>query len=176
VKLSHNEMKRFLAERGAASDYGVDEHHGWCKRRNYASSYFEITYLVCGDARRQIKLSCCVCRRTLGDLPKKLLSDDEQRALRVARVREPDEPEQCERCGEWTRCEIHHWAPRELFEDSEEWPKALLCSECHRRWHQVMNRGRPIAQPPEYEYEWRDPWLNIWTALIQENAAEEQDS
>lgn len=37
-----------------------------------------------------------------------------------------------------TNTEEHHFAPRHLFTDAELWPKAFLCAEHHRRWHQVV--------------------------------------
>lgn len=50
----------------------------------------------------------------------------------------------CVRCG----CnglersvELHHWAPRAIFSDAEDWPKSFLCSECHDRWHGEIERG-----------------------------------
>lgn len=46
----------------------------------------------------------------------------------------------CERCGAHGDVEEHHWAPKHLFgfDEAEEWPTALLCLPCHRRWHQVV--------------------------------------
>ena len=47
----------------------------------------------------------------------------------------------CGRCGcEGT--EIHHTAPREIFEDADEWPTMELCVEHHREWHERMNAWR----------------------------------
>lgn len=46
-----------------------------------------------------------------------------------------DEP--CARCGAFGT-EEHHWAPKELFEDAEQWPKDYLCKTCHEHWHKVV--------------------------------------
>ena len=43
----------------------------------------------------------------------------------------------CERCGA-VESELHHWAPRALFADAEDWPKSWLCPPCHRLWHRTM--------------------------------------
>lgn len=49
----------------------------------------------------------------------------------------------CERCKA-TGTELHHWAPRHLFEDADLWPQSYLCSDCHKRWHTVIpNHWRP---------------------------------
>lgn len=46
----------------------------------------------------------------------------------------------CERCGS-SGTELHHWAPRALFDDCELWPKSYLCRPCHRRWHTTATPG-----------------------------------
>lgn len=43
----------------------------------------------------------------------------------------------CARCGA-IGTELHHWAPKELFEDAEEWPQDYLCPDCHGRWHKTV--------------------------------------
>jgi ribosomal protein S27AE len=44
----------------------------------------------------------------------------------------------CEKCGNFDYLEIHHWAPRKLFSDYNEWPTSCLCMDCHKKWHQVV--------------------------------------
>lgn len=46
----------------------------------------------------------------------------------------------CRRCGQ-RGTELHHFAPKELFDDHDLWPMDWLCQSCHVRWHQVMNRS-----------------------------------
>lgn len=46
----------------------------------------------------------------------------------------------CERCGE-LGAQLHHMAPRAVFNDPDSWPLAYLCQACHVEWHQRM--GRP---------------------------------
>lgn len=43
----------------------------------------------------------------------------------------------CKRCGA-IGTELHHWAPKELFEDAEQWPQDYLCPGCHDRWHKTI--------------------------------------
>lgn len=43
----------------------------------------------------------------------------------------------CTRCGV-SGTELHHWAPKELFEDAEDWPQDYLCKKCHERWHLIL--------------------------------------
>jgi hypothetical protein len=52
-------------------------------------------------------------------------------------------PPTCERCGH-PEVELHHWAPRALFDDADKWPTAHLCRTCHRRWHVVT--GTHVAR------------------------------
>ena len=47
----------------------------------------------------------------------------------------------CERCGSNHGVEYHHWAPRHVFVDAENWPHAWLCRPCHIKWHQAMNKA-----------------------------------
>lgn len=42
----------------------------------------------------------------------------------------------CEHCGATERLENHHWAPVSMFSDANKWPQSLLCSACHKQWHQ----------------------------------------
>ena len=44
----------------------------------------------------------------------------------------------CARCG-CPGVEIHHTAPAEVFDDSDEWPTIELCVGHHREWHRRMN-------------------------------------
>jgi hypothetical protein len=44
----------------------------------------------------------------------------------------------CARCGSQDGVELHHWAPRHLFEDADKWPVSELCRPCHQRWHALV--------------------------------------
>lgn len=43
----------------------------------------------------------------------------------------------CAKCGK-RGAQQHHWAPKHLFKDAEDWPKDYLCTDCHRLWHDVV--------------------------------------
>lgn len=47
----------------------------------------------------------------------------------------------CERCDSFYEVEIHHWAPRALFDDYDKWPTARLCRPCHMKWHRIVTPG-----------------------------------
>lgn len=47
----------------------------------------------------------------------------------------------CQRCGARDGVEFHHWAPRAIFADADDWPLGLLCRPCHQFWHQTMRRA-----------------------------------
>lgn len=44
----------------------------------------------------------------------------------------------CARCGGDDSVEYHHWAPRHLFDDADEWPGDYLCRPCHQKWHRIV--------------------------------------
>lgn len=48
----------------------------------------------------------------------------------------PGDP--CARCGSTGGTQLHHWAPRAIFDDAELWPMSYLCPPCHRIWHAAM--------------------------------------
>jgi hypothetical protein len=54
----------------------------------------------------------------------------------------------CERCGA-VGTELHHWAPRAIFNDADEWPTSWLCPEHHSQWHQAMRVARGVSLPRE---------------------------
>jgi hypothetical protein len=59
---------------------------------------------------------------------------------------------QCERCYRYIKTEIHHTAPRAMFEDSHCWPMVSLCRLCHQEWHRVMTPGMRYNPAPVAEH------------------------
>lgn len=49
----------------------------------------------------------------------------------------PSEIVLCSHCGA-EGAEWHHFGPKEIFEDSEDWPQAPLCLPCHNLWHKKI--------------------------------------
>lgn len=45
--------------------------------------------------------------------------------------------EQCEVCGE-LGAELHHYAPRHLFDDADHWATGYLCKYHHKLWHDTI--------------------------------------
>lgn len=37
--------------------------------------------------------------------------------------------------------ELHHFAPRHLFDDANSWPMGFLCAKHHREWHEKTKTG-----------------------------------
>lgn len=58
-------------------------------------------------------------------------------------------PQPCRRCGATTGSELHHWAPRAIFEDADWWPQDYLCVTCHRTWHQAMRSAGGYRLPDD---------------------------
>lgn len=48
----------------------------------------------------------------------------------------------CERCGDTEGVELHHYAPRNMFPDADNWATGHLCPDCHRLWHTTMDGYR----------------------------------
>lgn len=51
----------------------------------------------------------------------------------------------CARCGSNGGTQLHHWAPRAIFDDAEQWPMSYLCPPCHRTWHQAMRNAKGFS-------------------------------
>lgn len=101
---------------------------------------------VNGDALAQAM--CFRCGRR-GDIRK----DDLQPVLDICFRNniEPDSTRSCQHCGA-TGTETHHWAPRAIFNDPDQWPTADLCRRCHRQWHAAMREARGVSLPPGRRY------------------------
>lgn len=52
-------------------------------------------------------------------------------------VFESEYKQTCERCGA-LGAELHHYAPRHLFDDYDRWATGYLCVPCHILWHRVV--------------------------------------
>jgi len=37
--------------------------------------------------------------------------------------------------------EYHHFSPRHIFEDADDWPTGYLCKEHHKEWHKRTRTG-----------------------------------
>ena len=44
----------------------------------------------------------------------------------------------CVRCGK-EGAQNHHFAPRSLFPDADEWPQGYLCEKHHTQWHNALD-------------------------------------
>lgn len=156
--MTANEMLQFLhsGKNYNSYDYGVRA-HCWSNNsfgNRYRCSAFEggsrleIVHIVTANERKQIRIYCFQCQRSSwsGVLPKRYFTGEELDSLRIERTNDPNPLDQCERCHKWARCQVHHWAPSCLFEDSYEWPTSVLCDECHVRWHLVTATNRIAAE------------------------------
>lgn len=54
----------------------------------------------------------------------------------------------CERCGA-SGTELHHWAPRAVFNDADEWPTSWLCTTHHAQWHAAMRAAGGVSLPAD---------------------------
>ena len=79
---------------------------------------------VCGRMPVEGKPFFSKSKYAWGDLP---LADD------MSLSAEP-----CAHCGSKSGTEWHHWAPKHLFEDPDNWPGDYLCKPCHKYWHDIV--------------------------------------
>jgi hypothetical protein len=99
----------------------------------------EVVRLITASGVTQYHLRCCTEHRPHGPVFSKLLTARERKNSIIFRDNTGMyHYKPCQRCGD-PNSEHHHWAPRKLFKDADEWPMGYLCQVCHRKWHQVMN-------------------------------------
>ena len=97
-----------------------------------------------------LRAYCSHCLKLGNPIPHMQFSEDE-RAL--VRLYETSDPVACGHCGRTDRgVALHHWAPRKLFVDADEWPTSYLCEPCHRFWHGVIaaaqkHNGETLTPP-----------------------------
>lgn len=122
----------------------------------------EIVILIQRNGASQYKILWCqttyhdyngnVCY--VHDVPKPIahdkLTEDERVNARIIRVSWSTSRFSCDRCGNSTETETHHWAPHKLFSDANDWPTSDLCVECHRVWHRTINRRRVVGKSQDY--------------------------
>jgi hypothetical protein len=109
---------------------------------------FEVVRIRQANGASTWRLQCTKCRHVCAasilhaKLPKPVR--DEARLVRNAM----DPSRRCARCGSSSKgVELHHWEPRDVFDDFDEWPKSWLCPECHKRWHERMDGYRRRNRP-----------------------------
>jgi hypothetical protein len=113
-------------------------------RCSCTSDALEIVRIKCQNGRDQYRLLCPDCRRTPSALSKSLLTDEQREQARLLRDHtDRKEIHPCERCGSIDDVEVHHWAPRSIFDDADDWPTSWLCRPCHREWHRKTGLGLP---------------------------------
>ena len=102
--------------------------------------------VIAGNATVHVKIVCGYCGLNYGNQlykqPSIKLEDVKDfDNLKVIR----DDIDQSKKC-QYKDCnnsgyEIHHWAPRHLFDDADCWPQAPLCREHHTEWHRKTETG-----------------------------------
>lgn len=101
----------------------------------------ELIILRASNGYEHPRLRCRRCYSTLGAPKLRDINPANADGLIATPI-----TESCARCGRKDAIEIHHWAPRHLFPDAENWPTSPLCPTCHRTWH-VTTGTAGTAQP-----------------------------
>lgn len=76
--------------------------------------------------------------KTVKNFSHKKLPQDVLENIPIWKDNRGDNPP-CARCGIYGT-ELHHWAPRHLFDDCDDWPTAYLCPSCHQLWHNKIQQ------------------------------------
>jgi hypothetical protein len=100
----------------------------------------ELRALVASNGATQVRRYCLDCNQPVTDsISHALVLRQGQSIADLPIHADYRTSARCERCGTiGTGVENHHWAPRHLFEDYEQWPQSLLCPSCHEKWHQIV--------------------------------------
>lgn len=104
----------------------------------------ELVLVKCADGTKQFRLRCIgshAGKVGTQNLPYKALIETEKLQCREIRQNTPTPDGTCERCGKTGPVQGHHVAPREYFADANDWPQIDLCQDCHREWHQTIQRA-----------------------------------
>lgn len=107
---------------------------------------FELGAVVKGNGMLAFKVRCVGCGKTSGELKKAdFLALVERGVLytwtRDAYAHADTHVCQVRGCGR-KDTELHHFAPRNMFPDADNWPVLPLCRDHHRMWHTTMNGYR----------------------------------
>lgn len=95
--------------------------------------------VVQANGNPMVKGQCVTCGKLSANFAPKASVRDVN-ALPVFRDHRTGRP--CERCNATDGVELHHWAPRHLFDDEcDLWPTSWLCPRCHQRWHVIVTPG-----------------------------------
>jgi len=80
---------------------------------------------------------CNICQENLGHAPHRHIAAG---VYAITPGKDNVTGEACGHCGRAEDgVEQHHYAPRGLFADADDWPVGPLCRPCHQLWHRTMN-------------------------------------
>lgn len=84
-------------------------------------------------------------------LSQKIIPDDVLEFLPIG-IDFRDNNPVCEVCGQ-PGTQLHHWAPKHLFPDAEQWPQSYLCNYHHNLWHNTIlfHRRNGHGQRQQFE-------------------------
>ena len=100
-----------------------------------------VAALVYANGVKHYKLRCNDCGHWLGGpVAREKLDNATMKSAPMVQANAANHS--CARCGS-PATELHHWAPRSLFDDFDVWPTAWLCRACHARWHSIIEASRP---------------------------------
>lgn len=108
-------------------------HHGYhCSRTSPVAMLGKVRTR---NGTIQYKSYCPECRNVGANFPHTDIAGLDEDRIPFIRIHDV---EPCERCGSVDGTELHHWAPKYLFDDADDWPTSYLCRACHTKWHRAV--------------------------------------
>lgn len=127
-----NENKPYEARIDDLPTYLRPSHRQRCSQSSHVAHLGKVH---CKNGTVQYKAVCPECGGRGGPIPHGDIAGLDEHAIPFITVHEITA---CERCGSTDGSEVHHWAPRHLFDDAHEWPTSRLCRLCHAKWHSIV--------------------------------------
>lgn len=132
------------------------EHSRPTNRGWWFSDDIEIGVLIKSNGVQEHRVRCTLCGRESSGIGKR---NYEYLTLRgfIPTWCRTDEKLDTLRCVvngcTQTGFEMHHFAPRNIFHDSDDWPYLPLCRMHHQHWHQMMDGYRWNRKAPQLNTE-----------------------
>jgi len=118
-------------------DTQVFEHKKLCERCN-VEVLARLVRTIAQNGANQVYWWCISgnhkLARTAHFIPHDILRQYNIEPNRLPIMENYSHNEPCIVCGN-PMTELHHFAPRYLFEDADKWPTAYLCKPHHKQWH-----------------------------------------
>ena len=114
----------------------------YCKSCNHDTTA-KLVRNVTASGTSQVWYQCIFCHGNIGGVASAFVKHSELRDknIDVETIQivndYRDQNRICFVCGE-PNCQLHHYAPRHLFDNADSWPTSYLCQKHHDEWHKKL--------------------------------------